>query len=234
MRLFLGKPTKEKPASIILDKAESNHLAKVLRLDIGDQVECIDGKGNRYISEVILNHPKASELKILEKIHENLVFNIHLAVAPTKNLSRWEWFLEKAVELGIDRITPIITVHSERKVLKRERQERIIVSAAKQSRKAKFPLLDDLMPLMTFLDQQLEGQKMVAHCADDPSKKGLKQVYQMHQNAIILIGPEGDFSTEELQVLREHDFDSISLGSSRLRTETAALIACHSIHLLNA
>lgn len=234
MRLFLGQPSKERPQVIILDKDESNHLAKVLRLPIGEQVECIDGKGNRYISEVVLNHPKSAELKVLKHIEEHLIFNVHLIVAPTKNLSRWEWFLEKAVEIGIDRITPIITENSERKVLKRERQERIIIAAAKQSRKAKFPILDDLTPLKDLNNMELNGQKMIAHCVEDESKHNLKERYQKGKNAIILIGPEGDFSAKEIAYLNQQQFQSISLGKSRLRTETAAVIACHSINLLNA
>lgn len=234
MRLFLGQPLEEDSKKIILDKDESNHLVKVLRLQIGDKVECIDGKGNRFLSEVSLAHPKSTELKVLEHHHEPSNFRVHLAVAPTKNLNRWEWFLEKAVEIGIDRITPLLCDHSERKVLKRERQERIVVSAAKQSRKPQFPILDEMMSLKAFIALNLEGQKMLAHCEKDEDKKALKSVYKSGENAIILIGPEGDFSHEEIQTLKQHQYTPVSLGESRLRTETAALIACHSINLFNA
>ncbi len=232
MRLFYGQPQQD--GMIHLDAEESKHLAKVLRLKEGKQVECIDGHGGRYICEISTAHPKHTELKILESFQEKENHGIHLVVAPTKNLSRWEWFLEKVTELGVDRITPIICEHSERKVLKRERQVRILLSAIKQSKKALMPQLDELQSLSEFLNSEAEGQKFIAHCAEDQQKKDLKGVFHAHEKAILLIGPEGDFSSSEIERLKQKGFQPVTLGKSRLRTETAALVACHSIHLLNA
>ena len=231
MHLFYSKNISKK--EIQLDAEESRHLVKVLRLTDGEECHVIDGIGNRYHCRINAAHPKKAILTILskEKIQEN--FGIHIAAAPTKNLNRWEWFLEKATEMGIDRISPITSFHSERKVLKQDRQERILVSAMKQSYKTTLPQLDELCKFDAFIKQEFEGQKFIAHCYDSMPKKALKDVFKANKPAILLIGPEGDFSEQEVQEAMNCGFQAISMGESRLRTETAAIVACHSIHLLN-
>lgn len=218
---------------ILLDAEESRHLVKVLRMQAGDQVYVIDGKGNRYRCEVELVHPKKTRLTIKERQNDNETFGIHLAVAPTKNLNRWEWFLEKATEIGIDRISPLLCAHSERKVLKMERQQKILIAAMKQSYKAKMPQLDEMIPLAKFLNQVQAEEKLIAHCEDDLPRMSLKKVHKAQKNVCLLIGPEGDFSSEEIESALEAGFLPISLGKSRLRNETAAIVALQSIHLLN-
>ncbi len=231
MHLFYSKQIGK--SEIVLDSDESRHLAKVLRLQDGEQVIVIDGLGKRYQCSIVsANHKKA--LLTIDKT-ENLAehFGISIAAAPTKNLNRWEWFLEKSTEIGIDAIYPIISFHSERKVLKRDRQERILISAMKQSYKATLPKLGDIEKFDSFLKVDFKGQKLIAHCYEEIGKSNLKQVFRKGEDALILIGPEGDFSEIEVKKAIESGFTPISLGESRLRTETAALIACHSIHLLN-
>lgn len=217
-----------------LDQDESRHLAKVLRLTSGDAVTVIDGKGGKYTCEVLEAHPKKSTLQITEELREDNEYKVSIAAAPTKNLNRWEWFLEKATEIGIDGIYPLVTYHSERKVLKRERQERILISAMKQSYKSKIPDLREITSFKDFLQQKLGSAKYIAHCYDDIPKEPLKNTYKKGEKALILIGPEGDFSKEEVKLAIDKGFIPVSLGESRLRTETAALMACHTIHLLNA
>lgn len=219
---------------IELDQDESRHLSKVLRLDNGDPVSAVDGKGGWYNCEVVEAHNKKAVLKVLDKAEQLEGFGVEIASAPTKNLNRWEWFLEKATEIGIDAIHPISSFHSERKVLKRERQERILISAMKQSYKSKLPFLADLQGLNEFVKQDFEGEKYIAHCYDELPKMKLSEAHLKGKKALILIGPEGDFSKEEVQMATSAGFKPVSLGKSRLRTETAALVACHTIHLLNA
>lgn len=231
MHLFYS--TQIQDQQIELDAEESRHLAKVLRLNDGEQVHVIDGKGTRFTCTIISAHPKKSLLQIDSENLSPEHFGITIAAAPTKNLNRWEWFLEKATEIGIDAIQPILSFHSERKVLKLERQERILISAMKQSYKATLPNLNELTKFDKIIKQNFEGQKFIAHCYESIPSKALKSVYEPNKNTLILIGPEGDFSEQEVHQALEAGFKPISLGKSRLRTETAALVACHSIHLLN-
>jgi 16S rRNA (uracil1498-N3)-methyltransferase len=231
MHLFYA--TNIEKQDIILDAEESRHLAKVLRLNDGEIVHVIDGKGIRFKCTIISANPKKALLKIDSKEEINEFFGLSIAAAPTKNLNRWEWFLEKSTEIGIDAIFPINTYHSERKVLKRERQERILISAMKQSYKATLPTLSEIEKFDKLIKQKFEGQKFIAHCYENIPKEALKSVFNKRENALILIGPEGDFSELEVNKAIGVGFIPISLGQSRLRTETAALIACHSIHLLN-
>lgn len=231
MHLFYS--TQIQNQEIELDAEESRHLAKVLRLTDGEQVHVIDGKGTRFTCTIISAHPKKSFLQIDSKDTSSEHFGITIAAAPTKNLNRWEWFLEKATEIGIDGIQPILSFHSERKVLKRERQERILISAIKQSYKSMLPRLNELTKFDKIIGQDFEGQKFIAHCYKSIASEPLKSIFEPHQNTLVLIGPEGDFSEQEVQQAIEAGFKPISLGKSRLRTETAALVACHSIHLLN-
>ena len=232
MHLFYSTSIAED--TIHLDPEESRHLAKVLRLEMGDKVVAIDGSGNQYDCEVLNAHQKKSVLSILEKTSRQEDFKVSIAAAPTKNLNRWEWFLEKVTEIGINSIHPIKSYHSERRVLKHDRQERILISAMKQSYKATLPQLSELTPFKKLIEQDFEQAKYIAHCYDDIPRESLKQVYSKGQKALILIGPEGDFSKEEVELAIAKGFQSVSLSESRLRTETAALVACHTIHLMNA
>ena len=158
---------------------------------------------------------------------------LHIAMAPTKNMDRNEWFAEKATEIGIDQLSFLNCRYSERKVIKIERIEKIIVSAVKQSLKARVPLLDEMVDFKSFIKKDFKGQKFIAHCYDDSEKSVLNDIMKKGENVLILIGPEGDFSEEEVRLAKEHGFKTISLSNSRLRTETAALVACHTFNLKN-
>ncbi len=217
-----------------LPEEESLHCAKVLRMKSGDEILITDGKGHFFDAVISLPHQKHTTIEI---IRENLSQKswkpyIHIAFAPTKNMDRTEWFVEKATEIGIDALTPILTRHSERKEIKPVRIEKILVSAMKQSQKAFLPLLNPMISFSELVKQPFEGQKLIAHCYDT-EKKLLSQEYQKGENVLILIGPEGDFDEQEVQLALANGFIPISLGDSRLRTETAALVACHTIHVLN-
>jgi len=218
---------------IKLDSEESRHLAKVLRLKTGDEVAATDGMGKLYLAVVQEANPKEAVLKILSTQNtKEGSFYVEIAAAPTKNINRWEWFLEKSTEIGIDAIHPITTDKSERKVLKEERQIRILKSAMKQSLKLKLPRLSALQKFEAFVSSDFDGEKYIAHCHDS-DKMPLKQ-HPKGTKALILIGPEGGFSIEEIKTAKKFGFKAVSLGSSRLRTETAAIVACHTINLINA
>lgn len=218
---------------IELDQEESRHLTKVLRLKEGQKAEVFDGKGNLYLCTVSVPNPKKASLEIESSSFKQEKFYVNLAVAPPKNLARWEWLMEKATEFGVDRIIPFVSSNSERKVLKLERQRKILISAAKQSLKQSIP---DLMPLGSFddlLKMDFED-KFIAHCYEnDSSKTHLKDACKAKRESLILIGPEGDFSEKEVELAIRSGFRAVSLGNSRLRTETAALAACHIINLEN-
>ena len=216
-----------------LNEEESKHCIRVLRMQTGDQFNITDGKGNLFEVEIIDDHPKRCSVKIISTLsnYEAKDFFLHIAVAPTKNIGRFEWFLEKATEMGIHEISPIICEHSERKEIKIPRLEKVIVSAIKQSLKAYVPKLNSAMNFSSFIQQDFKGQKFIAYC--DGDHINLKDQYRLKEGVCILIGPEGDFSPEEVKLALEHGFKTISLGKSRLRTETAAIAACHTINLLN-
>lgn len=218
-----------------LNETESKHAVRVLRLANGDAIQLIDGNGNFYEAQIIDAHTKRCMIKVTKMIAEFGKRNhyLHLAVAPTKNIDRFEWFLEKATEIGIDEITPILCEHSERKVIKDERLEKVIVSAMKQSLKAYLPKLNPLTPLKELLDADLQGKKFIAHCYDK-DKRELKNELEGSQKLLVLIGPEGDFSEDEVERAIDQKFIPVSLGESRLRTETAAVVACHTVNLLKS
>lgn len=213
---------------------EAQHCVRVLRKKEGDEILLTDGKGAFYDAEIIQAHPKHCIVNILNVISQSKpwAFDLQIAFAPTKNMDRTEWFAEKATEIGIDRLSPLLCAHSERKEIKNTRIEKILVSAMKQSQKAYLPLLDDMSTFRSFVKQDFKGDKYIAHCYDG-EKQLLKDIYPKGNPALILIGPEGDFSEEEVALAVDCGFRSISLGNSRLRTETAALVACHTIHVLN-
>ncbi|HLV15716.1 MAG TPA: 16S rRNA (uracil(1498)-N(3))-methyltransferase [Xanthomarina sp.] len=235
MQLFYNPNISENSSDIIFDKDESRHITKVLRMREGDTLKITNGTGSFFDAEISLVTPKQCVAKILkeEKV-DPLLYHLHLAVAPTKLNDRYEWFLEKATEIGISEITPIICDHSERKVIKPERYEKIIQSALKQSLKAHLPVLNEAVSLKNFIESNSsnDGIRCIAHCEED-DKNSLKSVLKPNAKVTILIGPEGDFSSEEIELSLKAGFIPVSLGDSRLRTETAAVVACHSVAFIN-
>ena len=217
-----------------LDEEESKHCIRVLRLKVGAQVNLIDGIGGFYLAEIIDDHPKKTTLKVLSVHREFGKRNhyLHIAVAPTKNIDRLEWFLEKATEIGIDEITPIICDRSERKEIKIERSNKIITAAVKQSLKAYHPLLNPPISFKNFILQASADIKYIAHC-EERNRGFIASKFIPNQNYLVLIGPEGDFSPLEIDFALQNGFVPITLGTSRLRTETAALKACFELNYLN-
>ena len=217
-----------------LSEEESQHCARVLRLKTGDLITITDGKGFFYTASIVNAHAKNCQVKVLKQWpqKQTRTYNIHIAVAPTKNMDRMEWFVEKATEIGIDAITCLHCHHSERKEVKRQRLNKVAVSAMKQSQKALLPIIYEMIDFQKFISQDFNGMKMIAHCAEE-CKQLIKNVYAQGQDALFLIGPEGDFSRDEINAALSAGFTPVSLGESRLRTETAALVACHTVHLLN-
>lgn len=216
----------------ILPEEESQHAAKVLRLQAGDSIIVIDGKGGYYEAEITRPHHKRCEFRII-KATQNFGkrnYRLHIAIAPTKNIERIEWFIEKATEIGIDEITPLLCRFSERKNVKDERLEKIIVSAAKQSKKAYFPVLNPLTPFDQFLKSAKAENCYIAHCYEQ-DKKHLSTELKGQKDILVLIGPEGDFSKEEVESAMKAGFVPVTLGDSRLRTETAGLVACTTVQL---
>jgi 16S rRNA (uracil1498-N3)-methyltransferase len=217
-----------------LSEEESKHAIRVLRLQLNDEVILVDGKGGKYTAKITDVNPKKTLLQITHSQQEFGKRNhyLHIAVAPTKNIERLEWFLEKATELGIDSITPIICDRSERKEVKIERLNKVVTSAVKQSIKAYHPIVHEAISFKQFMQQGLEGAGFIAHCMEG-EKPLLAQLIVPHGHHTILIGPEGDFTPQELAIAQKAGYTAISLGEARLRTETAALAACFEINLLN-
>lgn len=235
MQLFYNPNISENASEISFDKDESRHIVKVLRMGVGDPLKITNGIGSFFDAEIISVGPKQCVAKILkvEKV-EQLPYYLHLAVAPTKLNDRYEWFLEKATEIGISEITPIICAHSERKSIKEERYEKILQSAMKQSLKAHLSILNPAISFKDFIQSKNseEGIRCIAHC-EEVDKKSLKSVLQPNKRTTILIGPEGDFSSEEIALALKAGFIPVTLGDTRLRTETAAVVACHSVAFIN-
>ncbi len=216
-----------------LNREESRHISKVMRLKVGDIIHLTDGRGRMMECSLLDNDPKGVSVQIVKGLEDygKRDLHIHMVVAPTKNIDRFEWFLEKATEIGIEEITPILCEHSERKVIRHDRLERVITAAMKQSLKAYHPVLNELTPLKQFLNEDISGRKFIAHL-DEKDPKDIKHLYQKEEKVTIMIGPEGDFSSEEVQKAVDTGFEMAALGTSRLRTETAAVAACHAINLL--
>jgi 16S rRNA (uracil1498-N3)-methyltransferase len=218
-----------------LNESESKHCIRVLRLQVGSVLHLTDGKGTIFKAEIVNANPKACELIINERLidYEKRNYKVHIAIAPTKNMDRFEWFLEKATEIGVDEITPLISEHSERKIVKHDRLERVIVAAMKQSIKAYKPVLNPIITYNDFLTQpSLYDKHFIAHC-NQGQKQTLKEALEINQSNCILIGPEGDFSSEEVGLAIAKGFIPVSLGNARLRTETAGVVACHTVHLMH-
>ena len=217
-----------------LEKQESQHCINVLRLQEGDRIFLVDGKGGYYKAKIKTGDPHKCTIEITSSKYEveKRNFRLHIAIAPTKNISRFEWFLEKATEIGIDEITPLLCERSERKTIRNERLDKVIVSAMKQSVKAYKPELNRITKFTEFVCVKHSFNKFIAWC-DKKSNPELKELVTKGDDTLILIGPEGDFSSEEVQQATKNGFQSIQMGTSRLRTETAGLVACHTVNLIN-
>lgn len=217
-----------------LDEAESKHCIRVLRFNKGDLLSLVDGQGNKYEAEISDPNPKRCTVDVISKISgfEKRNYYLHVAIAPTKNIDRYEWFVEKATEIGVDEITPLLCEHSERKQVNNERTEKVIISAMKQSLKAYKPVLNNLTNFGAFCRMDNPGLKFVAHC-EEGNKDHLFDLIKPNERVTILIGPEGDFSSAEIETAVKLGFKEVSLGNSRLRTETAGIVACDVVGIVN-
>jgi 16S rRNA (uracil1498-N3)-methyltransferase len=233
MQLFYNPNITESTESFSFDKEESKHIIKVLRKKDTDILFVTNGLGFLFKTEITLASDSKCTVKILsfEKAPDSK-FHLHLAVAPTKMNDRYEWFLEKATEIGIHEITPIICDHSERKVINNERFDKILLAAMKQSNELYLPKLNNAITFKEFIKLEREGLKLIAHC-EETDKRTLKSVLKPNEDLTLLIGPEGDFSEKEIALALENSFTPVSLGNTRLRTETAAIVACHSVVFVN-
>ncbi|SHL81619.1 16S rRNA (uracil(1498)-N(3))-methyltransferase [Flavobacterium xanthum] len=233
MQLFYSPTITEATEIFSFDKEESRHIIKVLRKKDTDILHVTNGLGFLFTTEITLASDSKCTVKIIsfEKAPPSK-FRLHLAVAPTKMNDRFEWFLEKATEIGIHEITPIICDHSERKVINIKRFDKILLAAMKQSNEVYLPKLNNAVTFKEFINLKQEGLKMIAHC-EETDKRTLKSVLKPNQELTMLIGPEGDFSEKEIAMALNNDFIPVSLGNTRLRTETAAIVACHSVVFIN-
>ena len=227
MQLFFSEITDNR---VNFSSDEKKHLTKVLRKKIGDEISVIDGKGYLYMARITSLEKNSSQVEIIKKEKKEKSHNyyLHIAIAPTKNINRFEWFLEKATEIGIDEITPIICQRSERKKININRCKRILISSIKQSLKYHLPTLNEPIEFNDFVKQKLEGDKFIAHRIN---KDKIKLDKSIKNRCTVLIGPEGDFTENEINYALEKSFKATTLGNSRLRTETAGIIATHSVNL---
>jgi 16S rRNA (uracil1498-N3)-methyltransferase len=233
MQLFYNKNLKIEDETFVFDKDESKHIIKVLRKQEGDVLFVTNGLGYLFTTKITLASDSKCTVKIDSiKQQEAPKYNLHLAVAPTKMNERYEWLLEKITEIGCQEITPIICDHSERKIIKMERFQKIIESAMKQSLHYYMPKLNDPIVFKDFIAKTFTGKKFIAHC-EETDKKSLKNSLQLNHDCVICIGPEGDFSIKEINAALAENFVPVSLGDTRLRTETAAIVACHTFVISN-
>lgn len=218
-----------------LDKTESLHCIKVLRLKENDIIYLTDGKGKLCKAQITGPDIKACITQIIEvtKVPQERPYSLQIAISPTKNITRFEWFLEKATEIGIDAVTPVMCQNSERRIIKEERLKRVIISALKQSLKTWMPEIKPFISFEHLVKQEFNGNKLIA-TGDEPIQNHLGKICHPGLNTLILIGPEGDFNHEEMKLAIQNNFIPASLGKSRLRTETAGLVACHTINLINS
>ena len=218
----------------ILDEEESRHLSKVLRLNADDPVELVDGIGRLYKGIITDADSRNAKVRIMETIEGHLArdFYLHLAIAPTKSADRFEWFLEKATEIGVEEITPILCERSERTRIRHDRSEKILLAAMKQSGRAYLPKLNPMIPFRECLERADADLKFIAHCGAGPGEI-MEKPGPRDLSWLVLIGPEGDFSSEEVNMATAGNFKEISLGDAVYRTETAGIIACQLINYLN-
>ena len=234
MQLFYNSKISTATEQLVFDKIESKHIVRVLRKKENDVLKITNGKGYLFDAKISFASDKKCMANIIAITKKEKPWNyyLHIAIAPTKNNDRIEWFLEKATEIGIDEITPIICANSERRIVKLDRFEKIIQSAMKQSLKFTLPKLNAPVKFNEFIQQDFDGTRCIAHC-EDQDKNLLKKVVVPSEKVTLLIGPEGDFSTDEIQKALAKKWTPISLGESRLRTETAALVAVNLVSFIN-
>lgn len=234
MQLFYNADITSATSQFAFDKIESRHIVKVLRKKEGDTLHITNGQGYLFTCTIIVASDKKCLVTVInhKKVERTRGYYLHVAIAPTKNNDRMEWFLEKATEIGIDEITPIICDNSERKVVKLERFQKILQSAMKQSLQFHLPTLNDPIRFSDFIQESPDGDVYIAHC-EDGDKKGLKDLISSDQNVTVLIGPEGDFSQKEISTALQKGAIPISLGENRLRTETAGIVVAQNIAFIN-
>ena len=223
-----------KADTTFLNKEESHHCVKVLRLKEGDKLYITNGKGLFCEARLVKTDPKACLVHITESYtsYGKRSFSLHIAIAPTKSIDRFEWFLEKATECGADIITPVLCKYSERKVIKPGRLEKVMIAAMKQSGRAYLPVMKPFVKFSEFIDQHNDGECFIAHCAKG-KKHSIFELIKKGKDITIAIGPEGDFSEDEISQATIKGFKAISIGEHRLRTETAAIAACVQINAIN-
>lgn len=234
MQLFYHPDIGSTSASLTFPRDESKHIVKVLRKREGDLLHITNGKGSIFETEITHADANKCQVKVIEMTpYPPAQPTLHLMVAPTKMNDRYEWFLEKATEIGLQCVTPVICEHSERTIIKKDRFERVLQSAMKQSLQAYLPRLEEQQDFTQVVARPYKGQKFIAHCESGKERKLLSKGIRPNEDAVILIGPEGDFSSQEIAQALEHGWIPVSLGNTRLRTETAAVVACHTFALVN-
>lgn len=233
MQLFYNPTISTETENFSFEKEESRHIVKVMRKQSGDKLFVTNGLGFIFTTEIVLASENKCTVKIVssEKAAEPK-YKVHLAVSPTKMNDRYEWFIEKATEIGVTEITPIICARSERKFVKTDRFDKIIQAAMKQSAQSYLPKINEAIAFKDFMKTEFGGLQLIAHC-EETSKNSLKSILEPNTDVVMLIGPEGDFSPKEIEMAIENKFIPVSLGNTRLRTETAAVVACHSIAFIN-
>ena len=233
MQLFYNSDISEQNNTFTFPKDESRHIVKVLRKKVGDTLYITNGNGFLFTAKIAIADQKNCVVSIKNsEFKKPTDYKLHLAVAPTKMNDRYEWFLEKATEIGITSITPIFCDHSERKNVKLDRFEKILQSAMKQSLHLYLPTLNQPISFKDYINQDFSGDLFIAHC-EETDKKSLKSEIKPNTEITILIGPEGDFSVNEIETAIKNKFIPVTLGNTRLRTETAAIVACHSVAFIN-
>ncbi|HET7361438.1 MAG TPA: 16S rRNA (uracil(1498)-N(3))-methyltransferase [Salinimicrobium sp.] len=236
MQLFYQPNILPQDIEVVFSREESKHIVRVLRKKEGDLLFLTNGKGHLFKTEITVASQNACISRIISSEETEIPnYHLHLAIAPTKMNDRYETFLEKATEIGVHEITPLICDNSERKIIKLNRFERVLQSAMKQSLQTRLPVLNKPVPFSEFVQKEIPGQKFIAHCEDESEKKPLLAQLRNKPEitkTTILIGPEGDFSPSEIKTVLKYDWKAISLGSNRLRTETAAIVACHTVALV--
>lgn len=236
MQLFYSIELNKNSTEFTFDKVESKHIIKVLRKKEGDVIHITNGENILFKAKIVLASDKKCHVQIIEIIDKKPVrdYTVNIAIAPTKNNNRFEWFLEKSTEIGIDNIYPINCEYSERKTIKLDRLKKVVYTAMKQSLQFSLPLLHELSSFNDITSQEFEGQKFIAQCEFDPNnitQKTLQSEVDHRSDALVLIGPEGGFSPKEIELAANNDFIPVSLGATRLRTETAGIVAVHTINL---
>lgn len=234
MQLFYNPKLDNSVKQFVFPPEESKHITRVLRKSEGDIVQITNGKGYLFEAKILVPDQKRCKAQIIS-VNKSVPkrYQVHMVVAPTKMNDRYEWFLEKATEIGVDEITPIICDRSERKTIKKERMERVLQSAMKQSLQTVLPIINPAVTFSEFMDREHTGLKFIAHC-EESEKMELKRRVITDMDCTVLIGPEGDFTQDEIKLAKEKGYLPVALGTTRLRTETAAVVACTIIATINS